>query len=191
MPLSNGARRSYRKDYIDRLHKNEPRWFAVRVGHKKERVAVGLLDREGVCAWSPFYTEKRRYAKTGEREVRLAVLPGYVFVQIIKSQERTVLQNPYVFRFVRIGRDRYDLPHSDIDMLRRMSLDKDANWKLSSEEASLQPGRLVSLVGGGMTGLSGQLVSRKNGQIFVVSIEAIGRALEVEVDGKYLRVEST
>ncbi|MEM6877440.1 MAG: transcription termination/antitermination NusG family protein [Bacteroidota bacterium] len=192
MPLSNGARARFRRDdHIDRLHEQEARWFALRVGHKKERVAIRLLDRDGIRAWSPFYTEKRQYAKTGEREVKLAVLPGYVFVKITKSDERTVLQNPYVFRFVRIGRDRYDLPNSDMSLLRRMSLDRQLKWKLCEAAESWQPGLAVSLIGGGMTGLCGELIGRKNGQIFVVKIEAIGRSLEVEVDGRYLRVEPT
>lgn len=189
MFLSSGARKKNRKEYIDRLHETEARWFALRVGHKKERAAVKLLERDGVCAWSPFYTEKRQYAKTGERQVNLAILPGYVFVHINKTQERTILQNHFVFGFVRIGKDRYDLPTTDIELLRRMSLDKNMKWALSGEMETWCTGQAVQLIGGGMTGLCGTLVSRKNGQIFVVRIEAIGRALEVEVDGKYLRVE--
>ncbi|MEM6395413.1 MAG: transcription termination/antitermination NusG family protein [Bacteroidota bacterium] len=189
MFLSNGARKKSRRAYIDRLHETEARWFAIRVGHKKERAAVKLLERDGIFAWSPFYTEKRQYAKTGERQVNLAILPGYVFVQIIKAQERAVLQNHFVFGFVRIGRERYDLPQSDIELLRRMSLDKKMKWALQHEMEAWSSGQAVQLIGGGMTGLCGTLVSRKNGQVFVVSIEAIGRAMEVEVDGKYLRVE--
>ncbi|MEM7572000.1 MAG: transcription termination/antitermination NusG family protein [Bacteroidota bacterium] len=173
---------------IDRLDTDEARWFAVRVGHKKERVAVAQLHKVGVTAYSPVLTEQRRYEKTGIRTVHFAVLPGYVFVQVVKAQEPLVYRCPYVFNFVRIGRERLDVPAKDIVLLQRITLEKTVSWQLQESEGQLTGGSAVMLVGGSLSGLRGTLVHRKNSNLFLVRIDSIGHDLEVEVDGKYLSV---
>ena len=173
---------------IDRLDTELSRWFAVRVGHKKERIAVAQLQKAGVTAYSPVLTEQRRYNKTGIRTVHFAVLPGYIFVQIIKAQEALVFRCPYVYNFVRIGRERTEIPAEDIALLQRVTLEKTANWKLSESMNQLTDGQAVMLIGGSLSGLRGAFVRQKNSHLFVVRIQSIGHDLEVEVDGKYLRV---
>lgn len=173
---------------IDRLDTELLRWFAVRVGHKKERIAVAQLQKAGVTAYSPVLTEQRRYDKTGIRTVHFAVLPGYIFVQIVKAQESLVLSCPYVYKFVRIGRERTEIPAADIALLQRITLEKTANWKLNESMNQLSDGQAVMLLGGSLSGLRGTFVRQKNSHLFVVRIQSIGHDLEVEVDGKYLRV---
>ena len=107
-----------RSGHHDDLDREDPRWFAVRVGHRKEKLTVRLLEREGVECYLPLRDRPFKYkSKTGVRQIPL--LGGYLFVRIVTAQALAVLRQTHVFNFVKIGPDRRQIKQREIDLLRR------------------------------------------------------------------------
>jgi transcription antitermination factor NusG len=154
------------------LHNEEARWFAVQVGHRKEKVVAKALDRAGIAYFLPLRHRPYRYeSKTGVR--MLPLLPGYIFVKIIPRQAVAVQRITFVFRFVETGRERRPVKQHEIDLLRRLSTDDSLEWVAQDKLLTLQAGSLVEICRGPLAGVRGHYLHAKDKNTFVITFGAL------------------
>ncbi|PPK87951.1 transcription antitermination factor NusG [Neolewinella xylanilytica] len=169
---------------LDDLHPEEQRWFAIRVGNRKEKVVVKQLERDGIQTFLPLRDRPFSYkSKTGVRKIPL--LGGYLFVKITQREALKVLQPNFVFGFVKLGTERRQIRQEEIDLLRRLSSDNSLEWVVEEKLASLQPGQLVEICRGPLSGVRGHYVNAKNKKTFIISFGGLdARLMTCEVSPK-------
>lgn len=161
---------------LDDLHPAEPRWFAVRVGHRKEKVVAKQLELVGVECFLPLRERPFRYkSKTGVRQIPL--LGGYLFVRIVAKQAVEVQRQNYVFGFVKLGRERRQVKPHEIDLLKRLSSDNTLEWVVEEKIEALSPGALVEICRGPLAGVRGHYLNAKNKKTFIISFGGLDARL--------------
>ena len=172
--------------YVDELHATEHRWFAVRTSSRHEKKALKELQRAGVEAYIPLRQKTVHYtSKTVSRE--LPLLTGYVFVRIVKSEELTILRAHYTAGFVKLGRERRRVTDAEIELLRRISSDRQLDWQSVEEAFDFREGTPVEILKGPLAGVRGYYLHKKSKKTFVISFGGLGACLATcEVDPRYL-----
>jgi transcription antitermination factor NusG len=155
----------------------DAKWYAAYTwAHHEKRVAEQLRHRQ-ISSFLPLYRSIHRW-KDRRKEVELALLPSYVFVQLVLKDRVRVLEIPGVVHIVSAGGVPVPLAEHEIESLRR---GMEGSLKMEPHPY-LQPGRRVRVRSGPMAGLEGILLRRKEGLRLVVSIEILMRAVAVEID---------
>ena len=166
--------------YHDDLHPVDPRWFALRAGHRKEKVIVKQLDYLGIENCLPLRDRPYRYtSKSGVR--RIPLLPGYVFVRIVTRQATAAQSLNFVFGFVKIGRERRQIKAHEIELLRKLSSDTDLDWVVEDKLQLLEHGTPVEINRGPLAGVKGHYLYRKSKNTFVISFAGLDTQLVFEV----------
>ena len=175
---------SDRSNPLDDLHAEEYRWFAIRVGNRKEKVVAKLLNRDGIETYLPLRDRPFNYkSKTGVRQIPL--LGGYLFVRITRRESLQVLQPTYVFGFVKLGQERRQIKPAELDLLRKLSTDNSLEWVVEDKLETLQPGSLVEICRGPLAGVRGHYVDAKNKKTFIISFGGLdARLMTCEVSPK-------
>ena len=152
-------------------------WYALYTCPRQERVIARQLEEREINHFLPTYRSVRRW-KDRRKELDLVLFPGYVFVRMDWNDRLRVLQLPGVVRFVSFRGQPAVLPERDIEALQNCS----AHHMQAESHPYLRVGRRVQVVAGPMAGTEGVLVRKKDKLRVVISIEAIMRAVAVEID---------
>lgn len=160
----------------DDLDAVEPRWFAVKVGHRKEKVVAKQLAIAGVEYFLPLRDRPFKYkSKTGVRQIPL--LGGYIFVRIVARDAIHVHRINHVFGFVKLGRERRCIKEPEIELLRRLSANDSLEWVVEEKLATLEPGTLVEICRGPLAGVRGHYVAAKSKKTFVITFDGLDARL--------------
>lgn len=169
---------------INQLHDTEPRWFAVHTRAKSEKMVWRQLDKKGVHAYVPLQRLLRRYAKS-ERWVEKPLIHGYVFVCITRAAYVAVLETEHVSGFVKFNKNLIAIPESEINVLRRITLEE--GLILEAIPGSLDAGDSVEVNAGSLTGLRGRVIRGDGRHRFQVELENLGYSLLITVDAAFLQ----
>jgi transcription antitermination factor NusG len=168
--------------FINQLHGENSRWFAIYAGFKKEKIAKNLLEKKGIETYFPTQKVVRKY----ERKVKKLEIPlinCYLFVRIIKSEYVHVLETEHVSRFIKIGKDLIAIPDTEIDILQRVLGE---NIELAIEQNRFYEGDEVVVSQGSLAGLTGKLVSFQGKEKVMVELVTIGYSMLIEMDKSLL-----
>lgn len=178
----NQTARTQPDPYTDDMHLSERRWFAVRTASKHEKAAVRELRRRGIEAYIPL--RERTYRYVSKEVVReLPLLTGYVFVNVHRGEERAVVSCQYVADFVRLGRARYRVKPSEMDLLRRISTDRELDWVMVENAFDFAAGTTVEIIRGPLAGTQGVYLDKRNKKTFLIALGSIDACLGIcEVD---------
>ena len=161
---------------VDDLDPSEARWFAIKVGHRKEKVAAKLLRSRGVECFLPLRNRPFEYkSKRGVRQ--LPLLGGYLFVRIVANEALFVHQTNFVYGFVKIGRERRQVTANEIELLRKLSTDDSLRWVVEDKLELFSQGAEVEICRGPLTGVRGKFVDMKNKKTFVISFGGLDARL--------------
>lgn len=171
---------------VDDLHETERRWFAVRTSSRHEKRAVKELTGLGIEAYIPLREKQYNYtSKKGKRD--LPLLTGYVFVNIIRSEENKVRFSHYVSTFVKIGDIRRRVTQEEMALLRKLSTDRTLDWETVDEAFDFSEGTPVEIIKGPLAGVRGKYISKKNKKTFVIALGSFGACLSTcEIDPRFL-----
>lgn len=168
---------------VNHLHELEPRWFAVRTRSKSEKFVQRVLTKKGVYAYLPLQKLLRSYSRS-TRTVEMPLLHGYVFVQITKDQYLKVLETENVAGFVKCNQDLRSIPETEIDILRRITLEN--GLELEVYPGCFSEGEPVEIVAGNLIGMQGSIVKLESKRKFKVELRSLGYSLLISVDAAFL-----
>jgi transcription antitermination factor NusG len=169
---------------INHLSDKEEKWFAVYTKYKCEKYIVDQLAREGISAYVPLITKKKKYAsrvKTNE----VPLINSYIFVNIKKGDYVKVLQSEYVINFVKQRKNIISIPDEEINLLRMIVGEIES---VVAEGIMYETGDEVEIIGGNLTGIKGKLVRKEGKNSFIVELVTIGLQLTMTIDKSNLRM---
>lgn len=172
------------KQVVNQLQETEPRWFAVRTRAKSEKAVCRFLEKKGVTTYLPLQEWVRQYERK-KRIVALPLIAGYVFVWLVKSQYVAVLETQHVVGFVKHGSDLMAIPQTEIDLLRRITLEKDV--RVEAIPGHFTEGDAVEIAAGSLAGLKGRLVGAGDKKRVRIELEQLGYSLMLDVETRFLR----
>ena len=163
---------------IRTLSELKPAWYAAYTCANHERRVAEQFKSRGLEHFLPQYEAVHQWRDRRMR-LQLPLFPGYVFVRIALRDRLRALQVTSVVRLVGYGNEPTALDSQEIDILRNGF----QHCIHARPHPYLVVGKRVRIGYGPLTGLEGILVRRKGKRRLVVSIELIGRAFVVDVDG--------
>jgi transcription antitermination factor NusG len=154
-----------------------PNWFALTVQPNHERTAErGLLNR-GLETYLPVHRVRRRWSDR-QKEMDVVLFPGYVFCRFVRSDLMRVLTSASVRSIVGVGRSPISVDESEISAVKALV----ASGRPILPWPYLRIGQNVMIDHGPLAYLRGVVVRVKDSCRVVVSVEALGCSLSVEVD---------
>jgi transcriptional antiterminator NusG len=158
-------------------------WYAIHTRSHHERKVNRDLSRQGFTVFLPEYrTLSRR--KDRRREILRALFPGYLFVHVCLCSKRRlqILQTESVVRIVGIRHQPVAVPDREIDSVRTLL----AFGSDTTPHDSFQPGQLVQVMDGPLSGVVGTIESTPHGKRIIVAVEILGRAVSALIDRETL-----
>jgi transcription antitermination factor NusG len=139
----------------------------------------------GIAQYLPTIIEIHRWSDR-RKKIELPLFPGYVFVQIIATNEFRVqvLRIPGVVRLVGSEPGGTPIPVDQIESVRTL-VDCHLPW---TAHPFLKTGQRVRVRGGALDGLEGIFLKRNGADILVISVDAIQRSIAVSLQGYNLEV---
>ncbi len=182
----NHSLQSLKNAPVDDMHVSERRWFAVRTAAKHEKKAVKELRSLGIECYIPLREKIYNYAS--KKVVReLPLMSGYVFVKVHSSEANTVRFSNFVSRFVTLGRIRRRVTESEMELLRKISTDRNLDWQTIDEVFDFTEGTPVEIIKGPLAGVRGIYLNKKNKKTFVIALGSLNACLSTcEVNPCYL-----
>jgi len=168
---------------INHLHATELRWFAVRTRSKSEKMVQRDLEKKGIHSYLPLQKLLRRYTRS-TRWVEKPLMNCYVFVRILKGEYVRVLETEHVTGFVRFSKDLLSIPQSEIDILRRITLED--GLEVEAVTGTFTEGDWVEISAGNLMGLKGRIVQVEGKRKFQVELQHLFHSLLITVDAAFL-----
>lgn len=169
---------------LSQIHDTAARWFAIRTRAKSEKAVQRRLTQKGITAYVPLQEFVRRYERK-TRKVLLPLIAGYVFVHLVKSQYLSVLETENVAGFVKNGPDLLAIPDEEIDLLRRVALEK--GLEVEAIAGRFSEGDWVEIAVGTLAGLRGRLVKVEDKRRVQLELAQLGYSLLIHVESAVLR----
>jgi len=154
-------------------------WFALQTRYRFEKKVAAQLANKGMEVFLPLRKENREWSDR-QKLVTVPLFPGYAFVHAVRSValRLLVLQTAGVMGFVSFAGTAATVPQKQIEDL-RLLLTQDVPFSLYP---FLRAGQRVRIRGGCLDGVEGLLTQRDRDKL-VISIESIQRSLAIEIQG--------
>jgi len=169
-------------DIMNHLSDYEDKWFAIKTKYKAEKQVVLQLQKKNINAYVPLVNRKKKYGKK-VKSYQIPLIYNYVFVCINKSKYITVLEQSYVYDFVKQGKHLISIPEIEMNLLKKIVGD---DYKATLVNTHFAVGDMVEVIGGNLTGLAGKLIASNGKQNMLVELENIGFQFLLEIDIKFL-----
>jgi len=157
-------------------------WFAVYTTCRHEKRIAQHFTHRQIEHYLPLYRSERRWRDGSRVSLDLPLFPGYIFVNIRKSERVSVLSVPGALAVVGgTGGEPAALPGPVIEALRA-----------GLQERKIEPhpllrvGQSARVCSGAFSGMQGIVVRRKNGFRVVLTLEPIMQSISVEMDERDL-----
>ncbi len=165
------------------LHEYEPRWFAVYLKYKREKLVRDRLLEKGIEVYLPLKKYIRHYTRK-IREVELPLISCYIFTKITKKEYLPVLKTPDVVSFVKLSKSIFAIPEDELNLIKRIMGE---GIDIDIEPNTYQVGDKVEIIGGNLTGIKGTLLEKNKNKNFLIELNHTGYSLMMQIDQKLLR----
>jgi transcription antitermination factor NusG len=157
-----------------------PRWYAVQTRGRHEKKVANKLSEKGIDTYLPALREVHRWSDRN-KVVEVPLFPCYTFVRVAadSSERLRILQTDGVVRMVGNGTELCPIDERQIEDIRTLLGTKMPVMMYPF----LKIGQRIRVRSGALNGLEGILVSRPKESTLVISIDAIQRAIAINVDG--------
>ena len=158
-------------------------WYAVRTRSRSEKWVVRQLEEKNIESWIPLKWSVRKYPGR-VRKTQIPLINGYVFVHITPDKFARILETEGVFGFVQFASEIPTVPTGQIELLKYITGE---NMEITMTDQVMERGDQVEIIGGELTGLSGELVEFKGKHRVLMRMENVGLSFFIEVPRARLR----
>lgn len=155
----------------------EKKWIAVYTRSRYEKKLADHLTQKGFTTYLPLMKTLRQWSDR-KRWVEVPLFRSYVFVNIEIANYRKVLGATGAVYIVKFEGQPAVIPDRQIDILKAL-LDTSTNFELSTEEFIC--GDHIEVTHGPLLGFQGTFVEYKGKKRVLMSIEAVGQSLLIEI----------
>jgi transcription antitermination factor NusG len=154
-----------------------PHWYAIYTSPRHEKRVQQHLGHRRVHSFLPLFRTMHRWKNGCKAQVELPLFPGYVFVNIPRTERVRVLDVPGVISFVGPKNEPAQLSDFEIETLRSgLHLQKVEPYH------DLAIGQKVRITAGALQGLEGTLIRNANGLRVVITVNLIQQSVSIELD---------
>ncbi len=159
-----------------------PRWYALRVRQRYEKMASTALRNKGCQEFLPLYRARRQWSDR-IAEVELPLFPGYLFCHFDLADHRVpVLSTPGVIGLV--GSANRALPVDDGELAAVRAIVE--SGFAAEPWPYLESGTPVHIGHGALAGVEGIFIEARKHHRLVVSVTLLQRSVAVEVDSAWV-----
>ena len=163
-------------ELLARLEEKKP-WCAVCVRPRWEKLVAEALAAKEYEQLLPLYRKRSQWADR-VKEIELPLFPGYVFCRADFSSGPPLVTTPGVLGLLRFGDTLARISESEIAGMRAIM----ASGLPAGPWPYLSGGQRVRIDSGSLRGFEGILLQIKNEFRIVLTVEALGRSVSVEID---------
>lgn len=163
---------------------NAPGWFALTVRPNHEHAATRGLSNQGLETYLPVYRARKRWSDR-VRESDAVLFPGYVFCRFGICEKLRVLQAPGVRSIVGSGKDPVPVEEDELSAVRAVL----SSGRAIAPWPYMRIGQSVVIDHGPFAQMRGVILRTKGSWRVVVSVEALGSSISMEVDGDMLSLD--
>jgi transcriptional antiterminator RfaH len=160
----------------------QPHWLAAYTKPRNEKKVLERLQEEGVEVYLPLQKILKKWSDR-KKWVEEPLLRSYIFVKITDKEYAKVLKVFGVVRYVTFEGRPVPIPENQIDIL-RMLLGE--HVELEVVEENIEPGQLVEVIAGQLSGLKGELVKHNGKKKVVIRLDHISHLLLITLPRGYI-----
>ena len=153
-------------------------WYAIYTRHQHEKTVAQILTSKGFETFLPAYASSHRW-NDRTKVVLLPLFPCYVFLKGGLDRRLDLVKTPGVHSLVTCAGLPAAIPTDEMEAL-RLATESGAGLE---PHPYLKCGDWVRVKSGLLEGSEGILVRKKNLCRLVLSVEMLGKAASVEIDG--------
>jgi transcription antitermination factor NusG len=151
-------------------------WFAVQVLPHHEFKVARVLEYKGYQHFVPTYASQRRWSDR-IKIINQPLFAGYVFCRISKASIAPVGTTPGVVRIVGFNGKPLPIPDEEIQAVQKII---ESRMSVHPYSLQIKIGQRVEVTTGPLAGITGTLVSIKNRNSLVISVDAVMKAISVD-----------
>jgi transcriptional antiterminator RfaH len=156
------------------------RWYVVYTYPNSEKKVHTHLVQKNITCFLPLQRVKRQWSDR-TKIIEVPLFPNYIFVYTTNRERFKVLDIPGVSRYIMYNGGPATISENEITTIKKMMIDKEAILEQYID------GEAVNIIDGPFNGLTGIIFERKGKTRFGVKIEAINRAISVELNGSSVK----
>ena len=166
------------------VEETEHGWLAVNTQPHKEMYALENLERQGFTGYCPLIVKRVRHARRAY-DARRPLFPSYVFVDCASTEGRwRPVQSTFGVRSIVFQGEQPGLiPATFVDSLRSREVD----GVIAKPSQRLRVGQSVSVQGGPLDGLAGDILELREKDRVLVLLSLMGQAVKLHVEADKLR----
>ncbi len=151
------------------------KWHAAYVKMHHEKRVRDRLTALGIENFLPVQAEMRQWSDR-KKKVDRVLIPMMIFVRVNVKEQRTVVTQPSVLRFLVLRGEHLPtvIPDAQMDRFKFMIDNSGNNVYFSSGD--LHPGQKVRVIKGALSGLEGELVEVNGKSNIAIRIAQLGCA---------------
>jgi transcription elongation factor/antiterminator RfaH len=152
-------------------------WYAVYTKPRHEKTVNARLEEKKLTTFLPLISRRSQW-KDRKKDVEVPLFSSYLFVDFEYKYRFDVLETDGVVKIVNFNGIPAVVPDWQIESLRQMLRFP----KTLQLETYIRPGEIVEITDGPMEGMRGTVLTRKNSNRLVLTIEGIMQSVSVEID---------
>ena len=153
-------------------------WYAIYTRHQHEKTVAQILTSKGFETLLPLYSAVHSW-KDRTKLLLLPLFPCYVFLKGGLERRLDIMTTPGIYALVSTTGKPAPIPPAEIEAIRRAV----ESGACLEPHPLLKCGEWVRVKCGPLVGIEGILLRKKNLHRLVLSVEMLGKAAAVEVDG--------
>lgn len=152
-------------------------WYVLVTRSRHEKKCNELLRKKGFEVFLPLQKVMREWSDR-KKEIELPLFSGYLFIRYEEARRLEVLNIPGIVRFIRYNQQDAIIPETQIQAV-RLALQNMKSVEVTDQKFS--QGQEITIKSGPFKGLFGKIIQYKGKRKILVSIDAIGKALLIEL----------
>jgi transcriptional antiterminator RfaH len=161
------------------MNQLEPKWHALYVSSRQEKTAGQILSKRGVEVFVPLVKIVRQWSDR-KKMVEMPLLPGYLFVHTLPSENDKILQTRGIVAFVKIEGRIAVVRDNEIEVLKQL-VGLGCKMEIAQTMRSFEEGEKVLITAGILKGMEGYVVEKKEGKYIDIVLESIGQSIRVKL----------
>jgi len=166
-----------------RLKKEQPSWYALKTGPRKEKKLNEKLVELGFETYLPLSKELRQWSDR-KKWVEEPMFRGYLFVNTVSSRFIDALTQEGAVHFVRFNGNYSVIPDEQIDFIRKV-VNNQLRYEVTEE--TFEKGDPIEIIQGPLKGFKGVWVKQKTKYNVAVHIEQLASVLSVEIPAAFIK----
>ncbi len=155
-------------------------WYPVYTNPRAEKKALENLIKAGVEAYLPVQKKLKQWSDR-KKWVYEPLIPSYIFVFANELALQKVLQISGISRFIYFSGKIATIPLKQLNEI-KLILASEHDFEVSAE--TFEPGEKVRIKAGALKDLTGEFLSFKGNQRFVIKLQNMGYSIAIVISSK-------